>query len=78
MDKYLALKILYAFIAIIVFYFQIVTLFVHNRLILFSMFDICLYLFNVLFIAPPLCINRTQLLTALEIISEIISDSIEH
>jgi taurine--2-oxoglutarate transaminase len=34
--------------------------------------------FNVLFIAPPLCINRTQLLTALEIISEIISDSIEH
>jgi len=33
--------------------------------------------FNVLFIAPPLCINKTELLKALKIISESISESIE-
>ena len=33
--------------------------------------------FNVLFIAPPLCITKSELLQALSIISESISESIE-
>ena len=34
--------------------------------------------FNVLFIAPPLCINKNELLAAIDIISESISESIEN
>ena len=41
----------------------------------------CLYTysrFNVLFIAPPLCISKNELLAAIKIISESISESIEN